>query len=182
MNALVIYGSRWGGTVDVAKKIGAVLKHEGFAIDVIDAKKSPKELRLYDLIFVGSGIRADKWTKETMLFLEVNAEVLRRKKTALFVSCQMADRQENDPVRGKAKTKYLEDVAVQFGLKPISLGYFGGFLDFHHSHGLIVDIMVRVNRQSLRKNGLDTTKIHDTRDWAAIESWASDVAKEARKL
>jgi menaquinone-dependent protoporphyrinogen IX oxidase len=112
-----------------------------------------------------------------MSFLEENAELLRAKKTALFVSCQMADREKE--ARDKAKTLYLEKVAEKYGLKPISLGFFGGFLDFHKSHGLLVDVLVRVNRNSLRKQGLDTSKVYDTRDWSNIEVWARQVAQSA---
>ena len=52
-------------------------------------------------------------------------------------------------------------------------------MDFSYSHGLLVDILVRVNRRNLRKNGLNTAKVHDTRDWAAIEAWGHEVAKLA---
>lgn len=175
---MVLYGSRWGGTVAVAEKIGQSLTAEGFSVDVLDAKKRPQNLESYDLIVIGSGMRADKWTKETFAFMEENSLLLQKKKTALFVSCQMADRVEPE-VREKAKKQYLQDVANQFSLKPITFGFFGGFLDFKHSHGLIVDVMVRVNRKSLRKNGLDTTKVHDTRDWNNIEAWAQETAKRA---
>ncbi len=175
MKALVLYGSRWGGTVGVAKKIGQVLKEEGYSVDVVDAKQSPQNVDSYDLVIVGSGIRADKWTKETLNFMEKNAGYLRTKKTALFVSCQMADR--NDEAREKAKNMYLEKTAEQYGLKPVEFGFFGGFLDFSKSHGLFVDVLVRVNRNSLRKNGLDTHKVRDTRDWTFIEAWARKVAK-----
>ncbi len=177
MKALVIYGTRWGGTVRIAESIGRVLKKEGYDVDIIDAKKKLRTLSLYDIFIVGSGIRANQWTKETLNFLQENAELLRTRKTALFVSCQMAER--HDKAGDKAKTQYLENVASQYGLNPLSLGYFGGFLDFHKSHGLIVDIMIRVNRRSLRKNGLDTTKVHDTRDWQNIEGWACEIAKTA---
>jgi menaquinone-dependent protoporphyrinogen oxidase len=178
MRALVIYGTRWGGTVAIAEKIGETLKQQGFNAEVADAKKSPKNIDKYDLVVVGSGLRADKWTKETMDFLQKNADVLRTKKTALFVSCQMADRTEVE-VKEKAKNQYLQKTAEQFGLKPVSLGFFGGFLDFNQSHGLIVDVMVRVNRKSLKKNGLDTTKVHDTRCWASIEAWTRELAAAA---
>ena len=50
-------------------------------------------------------------------------------------------------------------------------------MDFSRSHGLFVDVIVRVNRKSLRKNGLDTSKVRDTRDWNVIEAWARKVAK-----
>jgi len=175
MKALVIYGTRWGGTVGIAERIGKVLTNEDCIVNIADAKKNPKALSYYDLFIIGSGIRADKWTKETINFLQENAEILRSKKVALFVSCQMVERQ--DQAREKAKTQYLENVAEQYGLKPVSLGYFGGFLDFRKSHGLIVDIMIRVNRNRLRKNGLDIAKIHDTRDWNEIETWTHEVAK-----
>jgi menaquinone-dependent protoporphyrinogen oxidase len=176
MQALVVYGTRWGGTVKVAEKIGDALKDEGYSVDVVDAKKSPQNLAPYDLIIVGSGIRADKWTNETINFMQKNAQSLRTKKTALFVSCQMADRSEIE-VLEKAKKMYLEETAEQFQLKPVAFGFFGGFLDFRKSHGLIVDIMVRVNRKSLRKNGLDTCQVRDTRDWNSIDSWARKIAK-----
>jgi len=73
----------------------------------------------------------------------------------------------------------LEKIAERYGLKPISLGFFGGFLDFHKRHGLLVDALVRVNRNSLRKHGLDAYKVHDTRDWSNIEAWARQIAQSA---
>lgn len=52
-------------------------------------------------------------------------------------------------------------------------------MDFSYSHGLFVDILVRVNRKSLRKNGLDTANVYDTRDWIVIKAWGRDVVKLA---
>jgi menaquinone-dependent protoporphyrinogen IX oxidase len=177
LKALVVYGTRWGGTIDVAQTIGKALSEAGVATAVVDAKTSPQRIDDYDLLIVGSGLRADKWTKETLEFLEKNATVLKTKKTALFVSCSMADRKDGGYDKGKKR--YLDDTADRYGLSPISLGYFGGLMDFSYSHGLFVDVLVRVNRRSLRKNGLDTAKVHDTRDWKAIEAWGHEVAKLA---
>ena len=177
LNVLLIYGTRWGGTEKVAQTIAKTLKEEGNSVNVLDAKKSPENIASYDLVIVGSGLRADKWTKESVEFIEKNAAALKTKKTALFVSCSMADRK--DAKRETAKTKYLDQTAEQYGLKPIALGYFGGLMDFSYSHGLFVDFLVRFNRRKLRKNGLDTAAVYDTRDWAAIESWGHEVAKLA---
>jgi menaquinone-dependent protoporphyrinogen IX oxidase len=175
MKALVIYGTRWGGTVNVAEKIGDSLKDEGYFVEVFNAKQSPQNVNSYDLVIIGSGIRADKWTKEILNFLGKNAGTLKTKKIALFVSCQMAD--DGKESQDKAKKLYLEKTAEQYRLKPVAFGLFGGFLDFSKSHGLFVDVLVRVNRKSLRKNGLDTRKVRDTRDWRIIEAWAREVAK-----
>ena len=154
MKALVVYGSRWGGTVGVAEKIGDSLREANYTVDVVDAKKNQPTVDRYDLVVVGSGIRADKWTKDTLKFLTKNADALGGKKTALFVSCQMADMKE-EASREKAKRAYLFKIAEKYGLDPISYGFFGGYADFSKSHGLLVDIIVRVNRKKLLKNGLD---------------------------
>ena len=177
LKTLVVYGTRWGGTEKVAQTIGKALKEKGHTVDVIDAKKAPQDIEAYDLVLIGSGLRADKWTKESLEFLEKNATTLKNKKTALFVSCSMADRKDAGYEVGKKR--YLTDIATRYNLTPISMGYFGGLMDFSYSHGLLVDIIVRVNRRNLRKNGLDTAKVYDTRDWAAIEAWGRETAKLA---
>jgi len=177
VKALVIYGTRWGGTTVIAQKISEVLKQEGYDVDVADAKKQKPQIISYDLIIIGSGIRADKWTRHTVNFLEKNAELLRTKNTALFVSCQMADREPQ--AREKAESMYLQKTAEAYELKPLSYGFFGGFLDFRKSHGLFVDVLVRVNRRSLLKNGLDVYTVYDKRDWNQIEAWTRKLAKTA---
>jgi menaquinone-dependent protoporphyrinogen IX oxidase len=176
LKALIVYGTRWGGTTAIAEKISEILTQEGFNVEIANAKRRPNTIIQYDLIIIGSGIRADKWTKQAINFLEENAELLRAKKTALFVSCQMADREAE--ARDKARTLYLEKTAETYSFKPVSFGFFGGFLDFHKSHGLLVDIMVRVNRKSLRRNGLDISKTYDKRDWKSIEAWARELAEK----
>jgi menaquinone-dependent protoporphyrinogen IX oxidase len=178
LNVLVLYGTRWNGTQKVAEVIGKALQDEGNAVKVVDAKNAPLRIEAYDLILVGSGLRADKWTKESEAFIEKNAVALRAKKLALYVSCSMADRKDDGYNVGKKR--YLDDFASKYSLTPIAMGYFGGLMDFSYSHGLIVDIIVRVNRRNLRKNGLDTASVHDTRDWAAIEAWGHEVARTAQ--
>src|SRR4030042_5570452 len=83
LNVLVLYGTRWGGTEKVAQTIAKALKEEGNSVDVFDAKKSPQTIESYDLVIVGSGLRADKWTKGSLDFLEKNKAVLHTKNTAL---------------------------------------------------------------------------------------------------
>jgi menaquinone-dependent protoporphyrinogen oxidase len=177
LKALIVYGTRWGGTAEVAQTIAKALREEGIITDVVDAKTPPQNTESYDLLTIGSGLRADKWTRESLEFIEKNTPALKIKKVALFVSCSMADRK--DAGYDVGKKRYLTDFAAGYNLTPIALGYFGGLMDFSYSHGLLVDIIVRVNRRNLRKKGLDTAKVHDTRDWKAIEAWGHEVAKLA---
>jgi menaquinone-dependent protoporphyrinogen oxidase len=107
LKALVVYGTRWGGTIGVAERIGEEIGKAGFSVNVCDAKSKLPDVSRYNLIVVGSGIRADAWTKSALNFLDRNVEALRSKKTALFVSCQMADREEE--AKQRAKKKYLSN-------------------------------------------------------------------------
>lgn len=177
---MIVYGTRWGGTVGVAEKIADTLKKARWEVDVANAQGQVPSVAGYDLVVVGSGVRADQWTKETLNFLEKNAAALRGKKTALFVSCSMADRTEKD-VREKARETYLIKVAERFELKPMAYGFFGGYMNMKQSHGLLADLIVKVNWRNLRKHGLNTTGVTDTRDWSAIENWAVDVASTAAR-
>jgi menaquinone-dependent protoporphyrinogen IX oxidase len=181
MKALVVYGTRWGGTVGVAEKIREAIDESGLSevTDMVEASNKEIDIGRYDLVIVGSGIRADKWTKSASTFLDRNADELRTKKTALFVSCQMADREEE--AREVAKKKYLLSIADEYRLKPIAFGFFGGYVDFKKSHGIVVDVIVRVNRKKLLSRGLDIRKVHDTRDWKCIGKWATEVAETATR-
>jgi menaquinone-dependent protoporphyrinogen oxidase len=180
MNALVVYGTRWGGTVGVAEKIVEGLKKAGWEVDIADAHSNVPAVAGYDLVVVGSGIRADQWTKETLNFLEKNAPELREKKIALFVSCSMAERKEPE-VREKARETYLHQIAARFGLKPISYGFFCGMMNMKQSHGFLADIVVKVNWRNLQRHGLDTEGVTDHRDWTNIEAWTTGIAKAEPK-
>ncbi len=175
LSALVVYGTRWGGTIGVSNKIEDALRKNGFKVDVVDARKKMPNISNYHLVIVGSGIRADRWTKESLNFLEKNVPVLRDKKIALFVSCEMANAEKN--AAEAAREKYLTEVAAKYGLHPISYGFFGGLLDFGRSHGILADIIVSLNGRNLRRHGLNTKGVTDKRDWTQIENWTIDIVK-----
>jgi hypothetical protein len=98
----------------------------------------------------------------------------RGKKTALFVSCSMAERTETD-VRERARDTYLPKVAERFGLKPIGYGFFGSYMNMKQSHGFLADLIVKVNGRNLRKHGLDTSGVTDNRNWETIGAWAMEI-------
>jgi menaquinone-dependent protoporphyrinogen oxidase len=175
---LVVYGTRWGGTAGVAHKIADGLKKAGFSVDIANVRDNDFRVPDYDFIVVGSGIRADQWTKETLTFLKKNTEDLRKKKTALFVSCSMAERTETY-VREKARRTYLQNVAERFTLKPFAYGFFGGYMNMKQSHGFLADLIVKVNGRNLRRHGLDTAGVTDNRDWTAIEAWTVEIVRAA---
>jgi menaquinone-dependent protoporphyrinogen oxidase len=172
--ALVIFGTRWGGTIPIAQKIGETLKDEGYQPTIANAKENLPEVEPYDLVIVGSSISMGTWTKETKKFIQKNAAKLKHKKFACFVSCGMVLRQEGHE---KALHDYLTNVAKGTGLNPISCGVFGGLLDFKKSHGFLGNFFVNSSKKKLKEMGVDTTKPYDFRNWDEIKSWTKELTK-----
>lgn len=173
VRALIVYGTRWGGTAKVAEKIGETLKEEGYSVDIFDARKPP-QVDSYDLVIVGSGISGGKWTKGANGFLKRNAVMLRDKKTAFFVSCGMVIRESG---QDKAKRDYLVKVSHKYGLTSIGYGFFGGILDFEAKYNILDRFFVNSSKSRLKKMGIDISKPYDFRDWDQIEAWTRDVAR-----
>ncbi len=177
MKALIVYGTRWGSTVDVAKKIGEVIISKGSTVDIVNAKEEIPKVDPYDLIVIGSGINMGKWTKETLDFLKNNATSLRQRKTALFVSCGLVLREGGIE---KTKKDYLIKVANEYALHPTDYGAFGGYIDFNGDYGLLSSLFVKSSKTKCKKTGIDVSKPYDFRNWADIIKWAEKLAIGAK--
>lgn len=174
MKAIVVYGTRWGGTAGVAERIGDTLRREGYTVDVVDAKDHPLSPDAYDLVVVGSGISAGRWTNEAAGYLKRHAAALKDKWTALFASCRAGG---DEGLREQGRQGYLVKIAEKHGLSPVAYGLFGGLIDFTKSHGLLGNIMLNVAKKELREKGVDTSKPYDFRDWTQIEAWTREIAE-----
>ena len=96
MQALIVYGTRYGATASTSEEIAKVLQSEGLDVKVINAKKEKiKDISPYDLIVVGSGLQMGKWTGEAEDFLKKFQQELPQKKVAIFISSMktMAERE-----------------------------------------------------------------------------------------
>ncbi len=173
MKALIVYGTRWGSTADIAEKIGDTFKNKAIIAEIVDAKKQSPKVDSYDIVVIGSGISMGKWTKETLDFLKNNSAGLRNKKVALFVSCGLVLREGG---LQKTQKEYLTKVANEYELNPMEYGAFGGYMDFNRDYGFLAGLFVKSSKSKCQKMGIDTTKPYDFRNWAEITNWAEKVA------
>lgn len=173
MSALVVFGTRYGSTAKIAEEIGAVLSDEGFKVRVVNAAKDTiSDISEFDVVIVGSGIKMGKWTKETLNFLKKFEADLSQKKVALFVSCGYS--REPDKV-DEARENFLIKVADRYpSIKPVSLGLFGGVFAFHR-YGFAERLVFRGIKKELEKQGIETKKPYDFRDWETIREWTRSV-------
>jgi menaquinone-dependent protoporphyrinogen oxidase len=171
MRVLVAYGSKYGSTARLAEFIGEELKGEGHEVDVVDLRHCPDpEVTNYDMVVLGSPVFVGKWTKEARRFLEVRGPNLCERKVALFVSC--SDVLFPEKVEA-GRRMYLEEVAASVpDLRPISLGMFGGVIDFSRYGALTKALLAGVGtKKQLAGKGIDVNSPYDFRDWDQIKEW-----------
>jgi menaquinone-dependent protoporphyrinogen oxidase len=168
-NILICYGTRYGATAEIAERIAQTLRERDSSVDLFNLKtESPSQIDQCDLIIIGSGIAAGKWTKEPLKWMKKHQDMLSQKKVALFVSCAYAVVAEK---QDEARTKYLEEIAEKY-LKnpPESLGLFGGVIDFS-KYNFVVRRLMNVMAKAHRSGDEPLTYL-DFRDWKQIEEWA----------
>jgi menaquinone-dependent protoporphyrinogen oxidase len=174
MKALIVYGSRYGTAAEIAEEIKKIIEDEGIEVDLVDSRGLKDcDISPYDLVVVGSGIKMGKWTKGTLQFLQKNKSSLSSKNVALFVSCGAA----NDPnTVDEGQEKYLDDVAEKYlQNEPVATGLFGSVYDPNAKHGLLYKVTTRFIKKELEKQGKDTSKRHDYRNWDEIRAWTRDL-------
>lgn len=155
---LVGYGTKMGGTVAIAEKIGEVLSSRGHEVTVSEASKA----RLkdgFDAAVIGSGLYAGMWRGPAKRLVKTLAKTAPETPLWLFHSGPLgegeADKQQKFP-------GWLKD--LETGLDVRDKTTFGGLLT-EDAPGMIA--------KSLRKNGMTG----DFRDMDAVAAWANSIAE-----
>lgn len=173
MNALVIYGTRYGSTPKVAEEIVKTLIENGSSAESYNAAANPPSPEGFDIVVVGSAIRMDSWTRETISYLKRYRTILAKRKVALFVCCATV---LSPSLSDKVRTRYLKEIARKhLDQAPLALGLFGGCFDFRGGHGLMYSLTSGAFQKDLAAKGLDIFSVCDFRDWEAIRTWARNL-------
>ena len=88
--ALVVFGSKRGGTAGLAQMVGAELQHHGWEVAVQDAAQ-PAELRGVDLVVIGGALYLNRWHKAARSFARRREPALRTIPVWLFSSGPLDD-------------------------------------------------------------------------------------------
>jgi menaquinone-dependent protoporphyrinogen oxidase len=181
--ALIVFGTRYGTTANTSDVIADTLRQVGFEVKIVDVKKDKvRSISEFDLVIVGSGIQMGKWTREPEEFLKKYQNDLSTKKVALFVSCgsanPLSEGEQKNKEMNDAKKKYLEDKSVEYNVKPIALGFFGGCYEFNKMSWFFKKTLSSI-KPKLEGAGYKESKagVYDLRDLDAIRGWAREVAR-----
>jgi menaquinone-dependent protoporphyrinogen oxidase len=110
---LVTYGSKRGGTAEIAEWIGAALRADGLAADVIPAA-SVTDVGPYDAFVIGGALYAMRWHKAARTFARRYRDTLARRPVWLFSSGPLdraAEERDIPPVRAVTR------IAARIGAK-----------------------------------------------------------------
>ena len=186
MKALIYYGTRYGATKGTSEEIAKILREENFDVKVVNAQEEKiKDISEYGLIAVGSGVACGRWVNEAEDFLKEFRQEFENKKLALFVSSvePISAKEGNTIEVAKMHKIDLEDRVSKYGLKPVSMGFFGGIVDFNRMGFLTRKGMEVAFKAPLQKHGFKETApgAYDLRDWNEIRNWTKELAKRARE-
>lgn len=172
--ALICYGSRYGTTTEVVQEMAKTAEDLGVKVETVFLKKEkpPSSLDDYDLVIIGSGIQAGRWTKEPLNFIKNNIDSLSKTKVALFVVCAYAGDPEK---RDDAQIRFLDNIIEKYpGLSPISNALIGGAFDFDKYNFAVRALVKSMGSRSLSPGEEMPEKI-DFRDWDQIRSWIKEL-------
>jgi menaquinone-dependent protoporphyrinogen oxidase len=88
--ALVVYGSKRGGTAGLAQMVAGELQNQGWEVVVQDAAQ-PAELRGVDLVVIGGALYMNRWHKAARSFARRREPALRTVPVWLFSSGPLDD-------------------------------------------------------------------------------------------
>jgi menaquinone-dependent protoporphyrinogen oxidase len=182
MKVLIVYGTRYGATASTSEVIADILKQEDFEVRVVNAKEEKiQSINDFDLILVGSGIAMGKWTGEAKGFIKKHQKELSSKKVALFVSCgganPLSEGKERTQEYNIGKQKYLEDKAIEFNLKPVAFGYFGGCYNFGKMSWFFKKTLSSIKPKLDSAGYKESSNGYDLRDLNGIRAWAKELTQ-----
>ncbi|HEY95017.1 MAG TPA: hypothetical protein G4O15_08780 [Dehalococcoidia bacterium] len=164
---LVAYGSKYGGTAEIAEEIGKVLKQEALEVDVHSADHVSNPAR-YDAFVIGSGVYAGMWRKEAVNFVKNNEKLLADKPVWIFSSGPTGEGDIKDLMSGWEYPGKIRP-AIE-SIKPREITVFHGVADPEKMSFFDKLILKMVKAPS-----------GDFRKWEAITDWAKGIAAELNK-
>ncbi|MDO5672351.1 MAG: flavodoxin domain-containing protein [Actinomycetaceae bacterium] len=159
MKVLVVFATKSGSTAEVAAWIAEGIETGGHKATVKSAQEAPGP-QGYDVVFVGSGIRAGNWHAVATTWLRRHIEALKQLPVVTFTSSLLAA--DPTPKTVVEVAEYTTRVTEPLGLTPVAHGSLVGAYDPAKMSFAERLIMKAMNMNSYT----------DKRDPEAVRLWA----------
>jgi menaquinone-dependent protoporphyrinogen oxidase len=167
---LIAYDTIHGSAAEVADQIGKDLCSRGFKVDVRFVGNA-SSIEEYDAIILGSAIYKFNWLPDARRFIRNHYSDLSSKPVAVFIVCS-AMYQDTPESRDAVRKAFVSPLLTRYpAIQPLSIGLFGGAVDFNtNRYNLFEKIVLRILGKLL-----GFTESADWRDWDYINDWAQEV-------
>jgi menaquinone-dependent protoporphyrinogen IX oxidase len=185
---LVTYATNSGSTAEVAKSVMEEIQKSGVKVDLQPTAKV-RELASYSAVVLGAPMILG-WHRHALKFLRTNRKALATKPLAVFITCMSLTKTGETSVRGVPVTvdanlpkppqnaahlafkeryslvsNYLRPILNACPRKPVSVGIFGGQLNFSRMQWWAMIFVVLILQ----------AQAGDKRNWEAIRAWAGSL-------
>lgn len=184
MNKIIIlYGSSYGSTAEVAIRIGEILKEDGVGSHVYNLKDimNDKNFNLEDYrgIILGSGIYAGQWNKGAKKFMKTYSEKIKERNLSfgMFVLCGEASKPSKIP---ELKKRFIEEKLNKYNVKSQLCEVFGGVVDLSEDTNLgrfTLKLLKMINKKD---PNVKLGQRNDFRDWDQIRVFTEDFSNILR--
>jgi len=158
MTVLVAYTSRAGSTRGVAERIAARLQTHGYAVH-LDPLLGREEVTRFEAVVLGSPIYSGAWETEAVDFLLRNARALAGRPLWTYSVGWVGKNGVTHDAKGLDEIQRLAPAREH--------RFFAGALD--------ASDLKLIQRIAFRRRGGQSG---DLRDWAAIDAWADEIARQ----
>ena len=175
MKVLVAYASRHGSTKGIAERIAAGLCDAGLSAEA-ESVDEVHDLNPYDAFVIGSAAYMFHWLRDATTFVKRHQSLLSQRPVWLFSSgplgTELVDEEGRDILEATRPREFDELSAL---IHPQGERVFFGAWD---ADARPVGLGERLLR--LMPAARAATPSGDSRDWDAIDGWATDIASHLR--
>lgn len=179
---LVIFGTSYGQTEKIARRIATTLERIDITVELCDAAKTRPALATeqYSAVLVGSSIIARGHQPAIKRFIQENAPALNQLPSAFF---QVSASAGSGSVHARmAAQRIMEEFLAGEGWTPLLSASLAGAINYTRYNLLLRWYM----KKASEKNGgsTDTSRDHEYTDWVQVDRFASAFAfmvKPARR-
>lgn len=169
---LILYSTTDGHTVEICKRLAAVIEQRGDSVELADLKSEPSlDDFAFDKIVIGASIRYGKHQRTVYDFIEKNRATLESHPNALFSVNVVARKPEKNTPE---TNPYLQKFLGQIDWVPQNLGVFAGKINYP-ALGPFDRSMIRFIMW-MTKGPTDPTAIVEFTDWDKVDEFGRKLA------
>ncbi len=167
---LIIYSTTDGHTKTICERIKNFIT-DGNLVELLSLEDAKKiDLSNFEKIIIGASIRYGKHSKELYKFINLNKNILDKKKCAFFSVNVVARKLE----KNTAETNpYINKFLKISKWKPNKIGVFAGKVDYPNYNFFEKYIIKFI--MFITKGPTDTSKSYEFTDWSKVDDFSEEV-------